>query len=476
MKIKIAQFFGHFVNSFKIKRIKYLVPLSICLALTFGVFQNCGTANNGTQSNGSIGSTSSGSHIASTPANPFCSGSGTSSDPYQVCDAASFAQIWAFPSAFIALTANISLSGTTTTISTFSGTLNGANYTISGLQVVGSWIASNTGTLENLQFSNVLVTASGTNSGIIGQNSGTVSNISFLSGTVSGTAGEEVGGIIGTNTSSITVNTLYFNGTVDMSNLAGGSSSVAGGCVGANHGTISDAIAGAAAQTLGNNTSSSEAIVGEIVGINAGLLEGAVTTQGSTVSGGLFTGGIAGANTGVIGGAHSQTNVNTSVTDSESGGITGYNDAGIIEVAENGGSVSGVYDVGGIVGRQDGSTSSITDCANVGNISTASDTSGGIVGALDVSSGSITRVYSDVMIPTGGNCGGRLIGGVSTGDTISGSYYNSSLSGVTNAIGCGSATGITGLTTAQFAIQSSFVGWDFTSTWEMSVNGYPALQ
>ena len=55
-------------------------------------------------------------------------------------------------------------------------------------------------------------------------------------------------------------------------------------------------------------------------------------------------------------------------------------------------------------------------------------------------------------------------------------YWNSQTSGHPTDGGREGRTGMTPLTTVQMSQQSSFVGWDFATIWQMPASGAPRLR
>ncbi len=195
-----------------------------------------------------------------------------------------------------------------TTSKPYSGTFDGANYTISGL-----YIDSSDTDYQGL-FGYL---------GTSGDNKGTVQNLS-VSGSVSVSHGENVGGIVGYNFSG-TVTNCAFSGSV------GGmfSCSYVGGIVGYNSsGTVTNcAFSGSVSGSVSGN------YVGGVVGDNRG-------------------------SNGVVENCHNAGKVSGSNT---VGGVVGYNDGDRVTNCTNTGSVKGSGNsVGGVVGDNDGD--SVTNC------------------------------------------------------------------------------------------------------------------
>ena len=142
------------------------------------------------------------------------------------------------------------------------------------------------------------------------------------------------------------------------------------------------------------------------------------------------------------------------------GGLVGLNDTGgVIQNSYSTGSLRGGNRLGGLVGVNQGAVTdsysfvSITDVAG-------QDLFGGLVGHNN--GGSITRSYAtglvNVQVPT--NNAGALVG--LNGGSISNSYWNTDTNSVygLSGIGAGTATGSTGLTSAQMQALSTFASWD----------------
>jgi hypothetical protein len=179
------------------------------------------------------------------------------------------------------------------------------------------------------------------------------------------------------------------------------------------------------------------------------------------------------------------------------GGIVGYLTGGTIEYAENHADISGADAVGGIVGYSVSDMTPVLKVANFGTI-TATDqygSAGGIIGTNDggygvtdsYNTGSIVSqlgnthgISGDIAFPD--DCSSSTFGTVRTynigvGDYTSwstpnggidgcvfDSYYNSDLLGqVDNPYGAIAAT------TAEMKTQSTYVGWDFDTVWQMPV-------
>ena len=196
----------------------------------------------------------------------------------------------------------------------FSGTFEGLGHTVANLTIAGG---------------------SDAYEGLIGYSMGTIRDIGFTGGEVSGDS--HVGWLVGQNLG--TVSNVYATG------IANGASYV-GGIAGENDGTISNAYATGAVG--GNNT------VGGIAGQNVGTISNAYAT--GTVNGGSSIGGIAGYNGGTISNAYATGAVGVVGGLSSIGGLVGYN-RGTISNAYATGAVSGSSNVGGLAGQNVGTIS-----------------------------------------------------------------------------------------------------------------------
>jgi hypothetical protein len=105
------------------------------------------------------------------------------------------------------------------------------------------------------------------------------------------------------------------------------------------------------------------------------------------------------------------------------GGLVGYNDGGTITNCYSSGSVSGNYDVGGLVGKNSGT---ITNCYSTGSVTGTQYQVGGLVG--ENWWGMITDCYSTCSVRgTRGDVGGLV--GYNHGGTITNCYSTSTVSG-----------------------------------------------
>ena len=116
-----------------------------------------------------------------------------------------------------------------------------------------------------------------------------------------------------------------------------------------------------------------------LVGSNGGLIQNCYT-GGEVYAKGDYVGGIAGYSQGAIVDCYN-TAVITGIGSSDNfiGGITGYNESGVITYCYNVGVVTGRFRLGGIAGRNGGS-GIIINCWNTGDITSTMHETGGIAG------------------------------------------------------------------------------------------------
>lgn len=161
-----------------------------------------------------------------------------------------------------------------------------------------------------------------------------------------------------------------------------------------------------------------------------GLVGGSVTRSGG---GDAYVGGLVGYNQGTLTNAYATGAVEGSSTNGNAyvGGLAGWNSSGTITNAYATGAVEG---------------SSTTRDAYVG----------GLVG---LNSGTITNAYATGAVEWAGSAFVGGLVGINSGGNITASFWDTGTSGVSNGVS-GSATGITGLTTAQMHQAGTFTGWD----------------
>ena len=161
------------------------------------------------------------------------------------------------------------------------------------------------------------------------------------------------------------------------------------------------------------------------------------------------------------------------------GDVTGRNQVGglvgraassaSISSAYASGAVSGTYYIGGLAGYSD---------ARVSNAyATGSASGSNIVGGfMGFNGGRVSKAYSSGAVSATSGLAAGFIG--SNDGTVSASFWDKETSGQTNGIGEGNDGEVTGLTTAEFQDTSGFMalassaGWDFSTVWVPSSDGY----
>ncbi|HEX3808761.1 MAG TPA: GLUG motif-containing protein [Rhizomicrobium sp.] len=231
------------------------------------------------------------------------------------------------------------------TISNFS--LNDSSHVDIGLfRTVGA-----NGHIENVNLANANITGMLDESyvgGLAATSSGTIANVS-VSGKILGGYNSKVGGVVGDNASTGSINNVHSTGRV----TAGDDYADIGGVAGENDGTVS------------NSSSSADMnggyypLIGGLVGYNTG------TITGSSASGDVngdyesTSGGLVGENYGgTITSSHASGNVNGGYSDDDggNGGLVGYTYDGKIVSSHASGNVTGDYEdrSGGLVGYDEG--------------------------------------------------------------------------------------------------------------------------
>jgi len=299
----------------------------------------------------------------------------------------------------------------------FTGSFEGFNHTITGLTInrpatdyVGLFGYTNGAAISNVGLVNGSVTGSNYVGGLVGQNDlGSITN-SYNTRAVNGLSG--VGGLVGLDNSCTMTNSF------NTGNVVGTGWNV-GGLVGqSQYSTISYS------HSTGNVTANSNN-VGGLVGGNASTITYSYST--GSVIGGL----------GYV------------------GGLVGHNyPATAISTVYSSGSVSGVSNVGGLVGENDGP---ITNSFSFGSVR-GDSTIGGFVGYN--AAAVITNCYSAGLVTSATISSGGFVS-LSTG-TITSSYWNTTTSGIATSAGGA------GRTTTQMTAQATFISWNFSSIWTMN--------
>lgn len=257
--------------------------------------------------------------------------------------------------------------------------------------------------------------------GMAGRSIGTIEN-STVEATVSGTMEQFAGGMSG-----------HHVGTIDSSvadaEVSADAATGVGGLVGESHGSI------IGARATGEITGASR--VGGLVGYLSGDIADSSAEGDVEATGGEYAGGLVGRASGTVSRSMA---------------------AGDVEADYAG-------DVGGLLGRLDPEGHAIDSFA-LGDV-TGADNVGGLVGRLGetLSTAYLTNVYSVGAPRESGEVTitdvGGLVGTDHLYDEVSASYWDRETSG-TDSSAAGESR-----STAEFADESTFWGWDFDDVWRM---------
>jgi hypothetical protein len=352
----------------------------------------------------------------------------------------------------------------------FGGTLNGANHSISNLTIsrpLESFIGlfgylANTGFVNNVVLLNANISGAANVGGLVGYNSGgRVSNSFVSNGTINGNDLSWIyaGGLVGYNRGGVIVRSH-----VSASSVTGtGGGSYVGGLVGyADSGGPTNTIIMSSYVDTGTVVTGSD-FVGGLVGYDSG--EG--TYQGNTVTG-IFVNGF-----GNVGGIAGRINdpwtppgyfdanhvVNSFVvgTGSHIGGLMGANGTVVNNSSVSGSTVSGTWDVGGLVGLNiNTGGNNIGDISNshVTNTTVSGNSSSGIGGLVGRNDGAVHTSYVSGGSVTGTSSGGSVGGLVGRNTGVIGSSY---VTGGTIVSGMYDVGGLVGDNSATGTIADSYV-------------------
>jgi hypothetical protein len=333
------------------------------------------------------------------------------------------------------------------------------------------------------------ITSTGTvNGGLVGTMAGGSISNSYATGTVKGTT--TLGGLLGSSTANaITISGSYAEGDIDSTGISGGlagSIAVATSSITSSHATgditSTGATNGGLVGTMVGGSITDSYAEGSVEGTSTlGGLLGSSTANTITISNSYAIGDVTGT-TGTLGGlAGSIASASSSVTLSYAtgnvtstgtltGGLIGSNYAILSKVYASGdvinnnasATAANLY-VGGLVGRH--YTTLVSNAFAVGNVTTpiavAHTNIGGLVG--NNNSGTFTNIYyGGVLNGTIGTPASRqMLVGSTLPAATTGAYWYSDISGY-----AGTTTNATAVT--QSSTQSDFVGFDFTSIWDMT--------
>ena len=381
-----------------------------------------------------------------------------------------------------------------TVFGNFTGTLDGAGFTISNLTTpLFESIDGNPGTPT---VKNLTLTADSA-TGITGN--GALSNVAFsgssiddvhVLGNVNGTY--EVGGLVGRTEIGVSIIDSSFTGSVEGSGYSiGGLVGHSGGdifgsnMVGSVEAPNGNNVGGLAGLVDGDITNSSAKINGDLlapgwlVGGLAGLVIGDITNSHAEISGEVYgaeyaVGGLVGYVTGNISDSYAVVGTNVSSVDQEVGGLAGYVGGNVSNsYAVIGNDVSGDKQVGGLAGIVDGNISNsyaVTggDVIGTNVLASAYTLTGGLVGGLagivngdiehsySVVGGSVTADFSDWSLTDGvGGLVGQATGEINSSYASIGSDVKSAGGIVGGLVGSGCGN----ISNSQAIISGSISGW-----------------
>ena len=409
----------------------------------------------------------------------------------------------------------------------FTGTFNGAGYTISNLTIIQTTPLAQVSGLTTFGMLGLFGYASGA----------LIENVTLAKAQITGGDGMRAGAVVGRLDGGSLVD-VASNGTITVGSsalFAGACCAIAsdGGLVGATSGSILDSHSSA---TVTANSGYAGGIVGSFFGISiidsyatgavstgsfngialsAGALAGGVAglISGGTVTGSYATGPVTGGAGSAIGGFAANIQNAATVTDSYAtgsvtqtaggqngqndliGGFAGANSGATIMQSFASGAVTTVSgpaagglttEAGGFVGDNQGV---IADAYATGAVSSSGGGSaalGGFAGFVD-SGGSLNQVYATGLVSGAGTLEGLVgqVGNSTLTDTsgqITNSYWDEGTTGQTSGFtlsGAGSATNVVGMggrTGINPFAQATYAGWDFNNTWSTPSAGfYPEL-
>lgn len=374
----------------------------------------------------------------------------------------------------------------------FTGVFHGAGHAIKGLEInrpdfwlVGLFGYTSAAIIDNLMLANIHIFGGGAYTGGLGGLVGRTYNGSLKFCTVTGTIAtglsENVGGLVGYNEYCILLSC-----STSVAIIAD-SCDYVGGLVGYND--VSSLNSCCATGPV-----SGQQYVGGLIGndyygtVRSCYATGTVTAN--TFYAG-FVGGIAGATSGksnfilsyATGEVHAQTGANI-------GGLVGQNHGKLLACFATG-SVDGGNNAGGLVGNIVPDTFSVRLCYATGQV-TGGFSVGGLVGNITANYGGLlSSCYATGAVTASGNSAGGLIGKMALLGELNSCYATGPVNGqklVGGLIGENSTpcietscywnietTGksvdtnpcpnVSGLTSAKMLLATSFVGWNFDTTW-----------
>ena len=375
----------------------------------------------------------------------FAGGSGSAADPYLIANVEHFQNIRSAPnSAHFRLINNIDASATAgwnngqgfNPTGWWGGVLDGDGYTVTGLTInrpgnTNTGVISRTGSdaeVKNIHFENVVIVGGQRTGTITGILAGTITGVTITgsvsgAGITGGVAGQVDGGgsVLESNTEiNVTGAGNHVGGITGILNSNATLTNVS------NTGNVSgqERVGGVAGQVNSNATINNAVVIGNVTG--SGSYSGGITgllNSNATLTHVSLTGNVSGQER--VGGVAGQVNSNAVISDATAngnvegsgnlvGGIAGYSQHHIINSSFSG-NVSGTNDVGGAVGKNEGSLSFVMVDAS---IIASGDNTGGLVGYNN--SGIIENCSASGSLSGNDQAGGLVghhayVGGVITG-------------------------------------------------------------
>ena len=377
-------------------------------------------------------------------------GNGTESDPYVITNASGLQAAGSDLDANYTLGNDIDASNTSewndgagfepigNASTGFSGSFDGAGYTVSGLTISRS---------------------SAFDVGLFGavDNDGTIENVHLREATVTGQrrTGLLAGGVDG-----------FVNSSSARGNVTGGT--FVGGVAGdVNSGELENVSATATVE-------GDDAVGGLAGGVRGSGVVKRSTAQ-STVNGGSGVGGFVGTMSIRVATVADSTAESTVTGTTDVGGFAGRIEASAIERSTASGSVEGSDRVGGFVGTvaqdQNGDDGEIRNAATTVDVEARDDTEsvGGFAGV--VRNSSVATSYAAGQITGSATDPGGLVGN-GTGATVTGSYWDIDTTGASDS------NGGVGLNTSAMtggAAEGNMTGLDFDTVWR-TTESYPQLR
>jgi hypothetical protein len=356
------------------------------------------------------------------------------------------------------------------TLGSFSGTINGQNYTISNIKNEFISATTNAATVENLSVTGASISTNGSNGlnlGIVvGNNLGVINNVNSAGTVDIGTHSynNNVGGLVGNNSGTISNSSSNVTVTDHSENPEN-----VGGLVGKNQGNVSYSYS---AGSVTNNSvaifTDDPGIFGGLVGTSSGSISNSYNTAtliGLNPQGGggdqqIFGGLVGTVTAGTVTNSYNTGNITNNVTllinspDLQAfGGLIGqvssgatvsnvYSTGNVSNVITNSNTTGSGEKFGGLVGVNQGT---ITNAYAIGSVTNTdvggTESVGGLVGS---NSGTIQNAYSTGLITNNdtGTANEKLGGFVAVNNgTLTANFWDVQTSGLTTGIGSGTTTG-----------------------------------